>query len=107
MFNQMQPTTTDSGASNASDFQPMTGNPQTTQTQLFPQASSVQQPEIVKVLQNSNARISVPVNPAPAPAAVSSGKSYSGFVLLLLILGAIIILSTVYLLRRRRAETNS
>ncbi len=101
MLEEIQPTTTNPGASNASDFQPPTRNPQRAQGQLFQQTSNIQQPEMEKVLQNGNARINVPVNPAPAPIVVTKPKSYGGIIILLLIAGAVIILAVAHRLRKR------
>ncbi len=52
------------GASNASDFQPPTRNPQTGELNTQQQTSEVQETGDQQLLNNPNAHIEVPVNPA-------------------------------------------
>jgi hypothetical protein len=76
-------TATNNGASKASDFQPPTRNPQQAPGQVFPEQNNVQEGSQTELLDNNNAHINVPVNPAPArPAITEARRESSAFILL-------------------------
>jgi hypothetical protein len=87
------------GASNAADFQPPTRNPQSAPAQLFQQDNSPQSSSVDQILQNRNARIQVPVNPAPAPAEVAEAKSNDWLVFSVVVVA--IVLVSLHFWRRR------
>lgn len=82
-----------SGASNAEDFQPLTQNPQDVSGNLFPESGNVQPGAFESLLQNRDARIIVPSNPAPAPSEVAQAKGPGP----MLIIGLTIIIAAVLL----------
>ncbi len=82
-----------SGASNSSDFQPTTRNPQTAPVNLFQQQSGLQNVTNTQELlsDNQNVRISITAEPAPAqPAVAAANETPVGFIALavLIIIGA-------------------
>lgn len=91
----MEQTTTQSpanpGASNATDFQPGTQNPQAAPAQLFSQPTGVQSGGQDSLLEDKNVRISVPVtNPAPAQPSAARVNSGNGEVFIALVIAAIV-----------------
>lgn len=90
------------GASNSTDFQPTTQNPQNVPANLFQQQGGVQTVTNTQELLNDqqNVRIVVSKEPAPArPATAEANDSPLGFILLLVAFGAIILF--LYVRRRR------
>ncbi len=96
--------TTNSGASKASDFQPLTSNPQQAPGQVFPEQDTVQQSAQTTLLQNNTARISVPVNPAPAPRTVTEAKNGSGTFIVLVVIFLLVAVG-VQLWRKRSVSS--
>lgn len=97
----MNTDTPNNGASNATDFQPPTRNPQQAPIQLFQQQGGVQTSDSQHVLQNGTAEIKVPANPAPAPTAVAEAKGNTW--VFFAIVGIVLIIGLIWW--RRRPKT--
>ncbi len=94
-----------SGASNASDFQPPTKNPQDIPSNVFQQQGGLQTVNNPQEVLNDqqHTRISVPVNPAPA---VTRAKSnISGDLLgIIIVVIAVAAFSVIYRASNKQAE---
>ena len=97
-----------SGASNASDFQPTTQNPQAVPVNLFQQQNGVQNVTNPQELLNEqrNVRISVASEPAAtAPAVAQANESPVLFIAALLVVLVLIVILIFRKLRRRVVST--
>lgn len=96
-----QTTITNPGASNAADFQPQTRNPQQQAGgQLFSHTSGLQPSTQEEILQNRDARITVPNNPAASGSEIAEARSDNAW-LFLLLLSLALVMACIYIWRRR------
>lgn len=96
-----QAVTPNRGASNAADFQPPTQVPQTAPGELFPQAEGLQTGSQDRLLENSNARITVPTHtPAESATTVTPETNGAGGVIIAVLLAAVVLSFLAW--RRRR-----
>lgn len=102
----MEDTPTNAGASNAADFQPPTANPQQGQSPLAQPNTNLQDTDARQLLEDSDARISVPVNPRAQPitSTVASGGSAIWWWLLGLVAAFVIV---IFLTRKWLRKTTS
>lgn len=100
-----QNNTVNSGASNASDFQPPTGNPQSGTGQIFPKQEQVQSGGQSELLNNKNLIIQVPVNPAPPQPKPTAAKQTPD-IILMVILWIVVGVILLWILRKYFKKTS-
>ena len=96
------------GASNASDFQPPTGNPQTVPGEIFPSSPSLQESTSEELLQNGQATISVPDgsgdSASSGPHLASDGGAGVLVLMLVAFLGVLLLYTILRLSRRLKPD---
>lgn len=89
------------GASNAADFQPPTGNPQTVPGQLFPESPGLQPVSSQDILQNRGLVIQVPVSSTGESKDVTIAKSNAWLIPLIVVVVCVVVILITWLRRRQ------